>query len=367
MGWGEDLFEALLVGLAFKLATRNMTAEEIDRFFRSAPPALPPPRPVYRLLQPPQLPAPAANLGPPAVPDAPKNPMAVEGSWKEFQDALAKLDPTAQPSQTKREIEQKQLAYAAQTWLRCVTHPCVVVILGKLGSGKSSLAYWLLELLRARAPVYVVGLPDAALKLLPDWIGSVATLDRLPQDCIALIDEAGLQFPARDSGARRKSKLIETLNLSRHRGQTLIFVSKEGRQIDREIMSAASVLILRQPSAFQARYERKEVQDIVDAAMKAFAGLKDDPKKYAYAFAREAEFAGMLRIYLPSFWSEELSRAFRQYVASTNADMTAKMLTREEKIRKAKEMRASGYSLRQIGQTLGVCAATALNYLREAH
>lgn len=101
--------------------------------------------------------------------------------------------------------------------------------------------------------------------------------------------------------------------------------------------------------------------------MKAFAGLKDDPKKYAYAFAREAEFAGMLRIYLPSFWSEELSRAFRQYVASTNADMTAKMLTREEKIRKAKEMRASGYSLRQIGQTLGVCAATALNYLREAH
>lgn len=85
MGWGEDLFEALLMGLAFKLATRNMTAEEIDRFFRSAPPALPPPRPVYRLLQPPQLPAPAANLGPPAVPDAPKNPMAVEGSWKEFQ------------------------------------------------------------------------------------------------------------------------------------------------------------------------------------------------------------------------------------------------------------------------------------------
>jgi uridine kinase len=51
--------------------------------------------------------------------------------------------------------------------------PAVVLILGKRGSGKSALAYRLLELFRYQVASYVVGASDHARKRLPDWIGIV--------------------------------------------------------------------------------------------------------------------------------------------------------------------------------------------------
>ena len=90
-------------------------------------------------------------------------------------------------------------------WRDVIAPPAVILILGKRGSGKSALAYRLLELFRYRLTPYVVGAPDQARKLLPDWIGTVPTLDGLPPDCIALVDEAYIHFHARRSMAQESS------------------------------------------------------------------------------------------------------------------------------------------------------------------
>ncbi|MDA1280898.1 MAG: hypothetical protein O3B95_12835 [Chloroflexi bacterium] len=58
-------------------------------------------------------------------------------------------------------------------WHKTVPHPSAVLLLGKKGSGKSALAYRLLELFRFRADAYAVGLPEKAAGLLPEWIGTV--------------------------------------------------------------------------------------------------------------------------------------------------------------------------------------------------
>ena len=85
----------------------------------------------------------------------------------------------------------------------------------KKNSGKSALAYRLLELFRYRLAPYVVGAPAQARHLLPDWIGIAPTLDDLPFDSIAMIDEAYLAYHAGGSMAKASKAMSRALNLSR--------------------------------------------------------------------------------------------------------------------------------------------------------
>jgi len=62
-------------------------------------------------------------------------------------------------------------------WLGIIVPPAVVPIASKRGSGKSALAYRLLELFRFRLTPCVVGVPASARRLLPDWIGIAPTLE----------------------------------------------------------------------------------------------------------------------------------------------------------------------------------------------
>ena len=113
-------------------------------------------------------------------------------------------------------------------WRRTLQHPAVVLILGKRGSGKSALAYRLLELFRYQLMPYVVGAPDQARPLLPDWIGMAPSLDAIPPKSIVLIvlvDDAYLRYRARESQAQQSREMSRLLNLSRQREQTLIFVT----------------------------------------------------------------------------------------------------------------------------------------------
>ena len=66
--------------------------------------------------------------------------------------------------------------YPDARWRQVIVHPSVVLILGKRGSGKSALAYRLLELHRYKLIPYVVGVPAGARRLLPDWIGIAPSL-----------------------------------------------------------------------------------------------------------------------------------------------------------------------------------------------
>ena len=248
-------------------------------------------------------------------------------------------------------------------WRSLIVPPSVVVIVGKRGSGKSALAYRLLELFRYHLTPYVVGVPAEARKHLPDWIGMAPTLDDLPPRSIALVDEAYMLYHSRHSMAQDNRSMSQVVNLSRQRDQTLIFVSQEARQIDKNIASSANVLVFKETGMLQPDFDRKELRKIAEDAQKAFSNKKGTKQRWSYVYSPDADYAGMVESKLPSFWKPSLSRLFALGQAPSSL-RPARKLTPQVKTIKAKELRSKGYSYSQIARELGVSKSTVVNYLK---
>ena len=245
-----------------------------------------------------------------------------------------------------------------------ITHPSVVIVLGKRGSGKSALGYRLLELFRYGPQPYVVGIPNASRKLLPDWIGLASGLEKVPPKAIALVDEAYLAYHARGSMAAQSKAMSQLLNLSRQREQTLVFVSQEARQVDRNIASSANVVIFKDLGMLQLEFDRPEINKLAAQAGMAFAGIRGDRRSWAYVYAPDNDFLGLLENELPSFWKPGLSKLFASESLPA-APRAPRVMTVQEKAARAKQLRAQGHSYSEIAMALGVSRATVVNYLRD--
>jgi hypothetical protein len=194
-----------------------------------------------------------------------------------------------------------------QNWLKLIHHPSIVVLLGGRGKGKSALGYRLLEYLHWTATPYVIGLPKAARRYLPDWIGIAASLEEVPPESTVLVDEGYLSYHARRSMATTSIEMSQTLNLSRQREQTLIFVTQEARQIDRNVASSANVVIFKDLGMLQLEFDRRELNKIASNAKEAFTTVSGDRRRWSYVYAPDSDFIGLVQNSLPTFWTEKLS------------------------------------------------------------
>lgn len=163
--------------------------------------------------------------------------------------------------------------------VQAIKHPSVVVIIGKRDAGKSALGYRILELLHPRAEPYVVGLPATAQKLLPDYIGTVDRLEDVPRKAVALIDESYRKFHSRSSMESGGRNVGSQINLSRQRGQTLIFIVQEARQLDVNIISQIDVLAIKELSDLSRDFERPELRRFTDKARDAFSTIPGDRRR----------------------------------------------------------------------------------------
>jgi len=285
----------------------------------------------------------------------------VRANWESPQpspssaSSLAELE-LVKPSPAPQTIE-------AQNWLRLIHHPSIVVILGGRGKGKSCLGYRLLEHLRWVASVYVVGLPESARKLLPEYIGMAASLEDVPPNSIVLVDEGYLTYHARRSMAATSVEMSQILNLSRQQNQTLIFVTQEARQIDKNVASSANVVIFKDLGMLQLEFDRRELNKIASSAKEAFATVSGDKRRWAYVYSPDSDFMGLMENSLPTFWTERLSHIF-----ATGGEMIArppKKTPLNERKGKAKELSRQGLSLGQISKMMGVSKATIKNWLED--
>lgn len=268
---------------------------------------------------------------------------------------------SAGPSPSSAELLVAQLA---SSWRKVVVHPAVILILGKRGSGKSALAYWLLELFRYQLRPYVVGVSAEARRFLPDWIGIASSLEDVPPGAIVLIDEAYLQYHARGSMAAASVEMSRMVNLSRQRGQTLLFVTQEARQVDRNIASSANVVIFKEPSSIQLDFERPELRQPAQEAQAQFGIVRGDKRSWSYIYAPDADFKGMVESRLASFWTPKLSTLYAVGRGTPVSRQPVKSML-AERIARALKLRALNFSLSQIAADLGVSKATVINYLRD--
>jgi hypothetical protein len=249
----------------------------------------------------------------------------------------------------------------AGNWIRLIPHPSIVLILGKRGGGKSALGYRLLENLRWTASPYVVGLPENARKLLPDVLGMVASLEDVPLKAIVLVDEAYLPYHARSSMAAEAKALSQMINLSRQREQTLIFVSQEARQVDRNIASSANVVIFKDLGILQLKFDRRELNEIATSAKQAFATITGDKRRWAFVYSPDTDFMGLMENSLPTFWTKKLSHIFA--AGGEVMARSPKKMPLRQRIERAKELRRQELSIGQISKIMGVSKATIKNYL----
>lgn len=246
-------------------------------------------------------------------------------------------------------------------WLKLISHPSIILILGKQGSGKTFLGFRLLEFLRWKAKIYVVGVPKEKEHLLPEWIGILDSLGEAPNKTIVLADEASIELNARSSMTAKSKALSELINLSRQKEQTLIFVSQQDRIIDLNIVSSSNVIIFKELSAL--KFERRQLTPIMSKAREFFSALTSNKKKWAYVYAPNQDFLGPMEHSRATFWREGLS-----YLFATKAAIIArppKKISLDQRIEEAKELRQQGLSLGQIAKMLNVTKPTIKNWLED--
>lgn len=248
-------------------------------------------------------------------------------------------------------------------WLRLAPHPSVILVLGRRGSGKSALGYRLLELFRDVAAPYVVGLPSNASNLLPEWVGVADSLEDVLPHAVVLIDEAYLQLHARTSMSEAGRAVGPLVNLSRQRGQTLIFIVQEARQLDVNVISQADVVAIKDLSEISREFERRELRSFTDRARAEFSTLKGDRRRWAWVYSESADFSGLVENSLASFWRPALSRAFASGVSPTEPGSERKpsapprrgiRTPTQDLAAKAKSLHLAGHSYGTISKILGI-------------
>jgi hypothetical protein len=250
-------------------------------------------------------------------------------------------------------------------WLKRIIHPSLVLILGKRGSGKSALAYYLIEIHRYGLKPYVVGIPQSKQHLLPEWVGVASSLEEVPFGAIVIVDEAYLLYHARGSTTQESKEMAKIINLSRQKGQTIIFVTQESRSIDKNIASSANVIIFKEPGILQSEFERPELNHLAKKAVEAFAPINGNKQQWSYLYAPDTNYSGLINNELPSFWKPELGRMFAGDISTISKPRIVGKLTLQEKMQKAKDMFQQKTSYEDIGLALGVSKGTAFNYVHD--
>jgi len=198
-------------------------------------------------------------------------------------------------------------------WQDIITPTTVSVILGKKGSGKSCLAYWLVDTFSYKydlLPV-IVGFPREKQNLLPQTYVIKSLEDALiTENAMLLIDEGTTMLPA----GQRLDELVKSfIALSRQREQIVIFIFHASRDVGSKILRGVDAIIVKEPSQRQIEYGSKTdwFRHFLEDAKVRFKQIKDDDtRKFAYVDNEDPEFRGMLTNPIPPFWTKDLSKAW---------------------------------------------------------
>lgn len=212
-------------------------------------------------------------------------------------------------------VENSSKPKGKPTWQEIVRPETTSIILGRKGSGKSALAYWLAEEMSRGfdlLPV-VINLPRDRQSLLPPSF-VIRTIDDIPMlsDALVLIDEGTTMLPA---GHQLENMVKGYVALSRQRHQIILFIFHSSADVGSRILRGVDNILLKEPSHRQIQHGSKDNwwRELLSKAKEEFETLEEDgekPKTYTFIDSEEPQFRGMMSNPLASFWTEELSKAW---------------------------------------------------------
>ena len=183
---------------------------------------------------------------------------------------------------------------------------------------------------------------------------------------MVLLDESYLQLHSRASMNQAGRSIGNLINLSRQNRQTLLFVVPDARQLDVNVVSQIDVLAIKELSELSKGYERPQLRRLTDKARAAFATLQGGKRRWTWVHADAANFEGLVKNELPSFWNSRLSHAYAHEAApSKGSPRRGKRLPREEMKSQAKKMHASRFSYAQLAHGIGISKTMAWSLVKE--
>ncbi|GAH37617.1 unnamed protein product, partial [marine sediment metagenome] len=198
-------------------------------------------------------------------------------------------------------------------WDKVIQPNSSYLIVGDVGTGKSALAYYLLETFGQKYNLLpaVVGLPREKRDLLP---ANFIVLDD-PSECtqeniIVFIDEADIQLSIEDTKAREQ--VVNFLSLPRHRHQIFLLAFHFPRLVMGRYLPFFSAFLIKRPPyllEFASKSKGDALHRMMERAEERFAEFpsQQDVVKHTYVVAPRIRWQGILPNPLASFWSQGLS------------------------------------------------------------
>jgi len=103
--------------------------------------------------------------------------------------------------------------------------------------------------------------------------------------------------------------LAELLAIARHKNLSLIFITQNSAMLDLNVLRLCDILLFKEPSLLQTRFERKALQDMFGKVGDSFSKIEE---KKAHSYIISDDFEGLIKSGLPEFWNESISKSFRK-------------------------------------------------------
>jgi len=193
-------------------------------------------------------------------------------------------------------------------WTNLIYPHTANIILGKRGSGKSGLGYFLVEEISQKYNLLprIANYPQNKRYLLPPEFDTITLDDLATPNTVILIDEGTTFLPA--GGAKLEEMVKGCQALVRQRNQVILFVFHASSDVGSRILRGMDCIMVKKPSSRQIRWGSKDEfcrELLIEAREKIHS------KKQTLVECEEPEFRGIMTNKLPSFWSEELSEVWR--------------------------------------------------------
>lgn len=217
---------------------------------------------------------------------------------KQMKSSVAKHTPLTQIKHVKGDLPEFET--------RLHTNSMILLIAGRRGSGKSALGFRLLENIHAttKRQCFALG-PQQTV--LPSWISAVSTVQEATNGSAILVDEAAVSFSSRESLQKTNKQLSGLLAIARHKDISLIFVTQNTGMIDKNVLALCDALLLKEGSLLQERFERPALKEVYALATSALSQIPQESRG-SHFYILEGAYEGVCSAYLPSFWSDAISK-----------------------------------------------------------